>query len=336
MAHSENGQESIEAEAAKWVIWLGGEHQEEADQRALARWLSCDPRHQEAFDFARRTWDDLGELQQIVPLKGRKPQFEHRAAAIPVCPPRSRARVWPGVALAAGLVFAVGMSFFWFGNPLLSLAADYRTAPGQQLTVTLADGTVADLGSGSALAVHFDGNERRVELLSGMAYFTAAPKAGAETRPFIVESGIGRARALGTQFAVDRMGEAVEVTVAEHQVDVSVAGPSNPDQHAVLSPGQAVRYSAETGLGVVEEKDLDQAIAWRRGKLIFNDVPLSRVIAELNRYRRGRIVISRVSLARLKVSGIFDTRDLGSALDRIAAELNIGTVSVPPLVTVLY
>lgn len=322
----------MEAEAAEWVIRLDAEDCTADDRRHFERWLSSDPRHRDAFDFASRTWGELSGLKELIePATAGTPA--HPVAA---CPARASPRYLPVQALAASLVLALALGLFWFGNPLVRMSADYMTAPGEQRTVTLADGTVVDLGSDSALAVDFDEQERRVELLSGIAYFTAAPKAGDETRPFVVKSGAGTAEALGTQFAVDKLDEAVEVTVAEHQVNVAVEGSPDSDREALLSPGQAVRYSADGVLGKVEERDLDQAMSWRRGKLIFNDVPLSRVVTELNRYRRGRIVITRDSLARLHVSGVFDVGDLGNALARIAAELRVRTASVPPLVTVIY
>ncbi|MEZ2127590.1 MULTISPECIES: FecR domain-containing protein [unclassified Sinorhizobium] len=334
MAHSEEAQEKIEAEAAEWVIRLGGEHVTAADRHRFERWLTSDPRHRDAFDFASRTWDELAGLKAIIePAAPMVPAMPFHAAGNH--PVRVKSRYLPTLSLAASLVVAAGLGLFWFGNPLIRMSADYVTAPGEQQSVTLSDGTVVDLGSDSALAVEFDDRERGVELLSGLAYFTAAPKAGSETRPFVVKSSVGTARALGTQFVVDKFDGAVEVTVAEHQVNVEVNGPTQ-SRDALLSSGQAVRYSSDGVLGKVEERDVDQATSWRRGKLIFNDVPLSKVVAELNRYRRGRIVIARDSLARLHVSGVFDTKDVGNALGRIAAELRVRTASVPPLVTVLY
>ncbi len=328
-------QEKIGAAAAEWVIRLGAENVTQDDRLRFEHWVSSDIRHRDAFNFASRTWEDLAGLKHLIGSETTRPVVDQPAPVL-TFPVRRPARYGSALGLAATLLLAIGLGFLWIGNPFVLMSADYATAPGEQKTVTLPDGTVVDLGSDSALAVEFDQRERRVELLSGRAYFTASPRAGSETRAFVVKSGAGTAQAVGTQFAVDNGDDDVEVTVVEHQVKVAVSGPSNAAGEALLSPGQAVRYSTDGILGQVEQKDVEQMTSWRRGKLIFNDVPLSKVVAELNRYRRGRIVITRDSLARLHVSGVFDTNDLGNALARIATELQVRTVSVPPLVTVLY
>lgn len=336
MTDEEEALEDIKAAAAEWVIRLGADNVTPDDRLRFEHWFSSDARHRDAFNFANRTWEDLTGLKKIIGSQTTDASTSRLHPAI-ACPPRERRRYGSAFALAATLVLAIGLGFLWFGNPLVLMSADYATAPGEQKSITLADGTIVDLGSDSALAIEFDQRERRVELLSGRAYFTAAPRAGSEMRPFVVKSGVGTAQALGTQFAVDNDDDnSVEVTVVEHRVKVAVSGSPDAEREALLSPGQVVRYSPDGVLGQVEQKDVEQLTSWRRGKLIFNDVPLSRVVAELNRYRRGRIVISRDSLARLHVSGVFDTSDLRSALARITTELHVRTVSVPPLVTVLY
>jgi transmembrane sensor len=336
-------------------VLLGGETVRDADRRALQEWLDADPRHQAAFAEASGMWQELGlagqsgrlgsNAQEIRRPEDRAAHLRAERPARHIAPaPRSTTARTPhrqrhgvmkhALALAACLVVAVAATVFWYGNPAVLLNADYRTAPGESRTIILSDGSVVDLGSDSALAVDFSDRERRVELLSGRAYFTATPKAGAEIRPFVVASSIGTATAIGTQFSVDRIEDAVEVAVAEHSVSVGLN--DGKKASVMLNEGQSVRYAPESGLGVVETKNMDQATAWRRGKIIFSDVPLSRVIAELNRYRRGRIVIASDRLASLKVSGVFDTNDLPNALGRIVRELNLSMSSMPPLVTVIY
>ncbi len=120
------------------------------------------------------------------------------------------------------------------------------------------------------------------------------------------------------------------VTVTEHQVAVAASGAV-----AVLSPGQSVHY-AGNGLGETLAADIRRATAWRDGRLIFDRVPLAEVVAELNRYRRGRVVIAGPDLAARTVSGVFDTARLDGALASIARELGVRERSVPPFLTVLY
>src|ERR1700679_2606518 len=139
------------------------------------------------------------------------------------------------------------------------------------------------LDTASAIAVQFDGQERRVELLSGEAYFTVAPLQGSETRPLLVEAANGTAKALGTQFMMERQSDGAEVTVVEHRVQVTAGQPKgdkpggdNPNV-VVLSLGQSVRYDNASGLGAITQANLDQATAWRRGRLLFDKMRLGDV-----------------------------------------------------------
>lgn len=338
VGHIKDQQDIIDEEAARWIVLLEEEPMRDDTRRSLQDWLSADPRHREAFAEAEATWNEIGALRQ--PDTGQERAKTRISAIAPGLQGEDascrKARRWrSALALAACLVLAVSATLFWYGDPAIMLRANYQTAPGEQRTIRLSDGSVVDLGSGSAMALQFSNSERRIELLSGRAYFTAAPKAGAEARPFVVASSGGTATALGTQFSVDRIDDAVEVTVAEHSVAVDLDG-GMAGAGVVLHEGQSVRFGASGGMGKVGTTDIGRSTAWRRGKIIFSDIPLSQVIAELNRYRRGRIVIASDRLAELKVSGVFDTNDLSRALDRIVGELNLRMSSLPPLITVIY
>ena len=323
--------QEIEAQAARWVIRLGADLLREEDLHELEQWLAKNPAHGTALQRAQSTWAGLAALKAapgglrgdvVAPSHrgnpGRRPAFMTACAAV----------------FLAVLLTGAGSDAFWFGNPMLRLAADYQTVPGESRTVTLSDGSIVQLDTASALAVHFNGRERLVKLLSGEAYFIVAPMQGQETRPFVAETAKGTAMALGTQFMVRRQGDGADVTVIEHRVRVMAAGPGPGT--IVLSPGQSVRYSHNAGLGKVTEVDLNQVTAWRRGRLIFNNVRLADAVAELNRYRRGRIVIADTSLADRRVSGVFETADLQGALASVTQELGVKAVSLPPFVTLLY
>lgn len=319
-------QDDIDAAAAAWAARLGGDPLGAAERRALDRWLQASAAHAAAFDEARSAWVRMGALR-----------FAPGALAKDIVPPRRArpSRRWLPAAIAACLLLAVLGTVYWAGDPAVLLAADHRTAPGERRLVTLVDGSTVELGPASAIAVRFGDGGRKVALLAGVAYFTAAPRAGAESRPFIVEAANGAARALGTQFMVERLAEAVEVTVAEHTVAVALDGADGRRPEVVLAPGQSVRY-AKAGIGPVRTAGLDRATAWRRDRLIFDSVPLREVVSELNRYRRGRIVIADAALASRTVSGVFETHDPDAALATIARELGMRAAAIPPLVTLLY
>ena len=55
---------------------------------------------------------------------------------------------------------------------------------------------------------------------------------------------------------------------------------------------------------------IDQVLAWKRNEAVFDDVPLSEAVAELNRYSRTPIVlVEDASVTKARVSGLFRTGD---------------------------
>lgn len=343
----------IEAIAADWVVRLDDGALSPDDQARLDGWLSENPAHRDAFDHACVTWRDLGALHletAFAASEPSNPQMQHRGSAVsrrgstnrPAERNRRHASSWARRSVRAGmlavaLMVTAGLASLWEGDPVSLMTADLRTGPGETRTETLPDGSEVLLGPSSALALRYDSSLRGFELLSGVAYVTAAPKASDPgERPFRIEANQGWATALGTRFMVEKIQDAVRVTVAEH--DVEVASGTNPAkmQKVVLHPGDSVRYSDSAGLGEVQRVSLTRATGWREGRLVFDRVPLSDVVAVLNRYRHGRIVVANPSLGDRTVSGSFNATDLDHALQAITEELDATTADLPPFVTLLF
>jgi len=320
---SEEGADEIGQRAAEWVARLDGSPLSPQETGALRDWLAQNSEHRAAFEEASATWRELAALRRDPgPLRAVLPK--RRVSA--------RRRGLIVGALVGFAVLTAGAARYQFGDPWLLMAADHRTAPGEIRAVRLSDGSTVELGPSSAIAVDFTDAERRVRLLSGEAYFIAAPRTGAEMRPFIAEANGGTTTALGTQFVVEQQDEGAEVLAVEHQVEVALHEGGDP---VLLSPGQEVSYTTAR-MGRVGARNVEAATAWRRGLLVFEGASLGDVVETLNRYRRGRIVVLDPALKRRQVSGVFPTNDLGDAIETITAELGIQARSIYPLITVLY
>lgn len=324
---SDEHNDEIERAAAEWLVRLGGKPLSQAERAQFDEWLA-NPTHRAAFDRASQAWSDLDVL------KGNPGHL--RSVIAPAAKPSrggiKRSAIIGGLAL---LIVALG-AFYRVGNPWIAITADYRTGPGEVRTVRLIDGTIVDLGSSSALAINYDNNVRRVRLLAGEAYFTVAPKEGPEQRPFTAVAEGGTVTALGTAFAVEDTGDSAVVTAVEHTIEVVPPASAKDANRVVLSPGDTVQFNGTSGLGAVQQIDVTAATAWRRGMLVFNDMPLSEVVARLNRYRRGRIVLMNSALANRRVSGVFASNNLDNVVETISTELGARAVSAPPLVTLLF
>ncbi|OLF52112.1 FecR family protein [Pseudomonas chlororaphis] len=313
---------SITEAAADWAVRLHAAGLSAAEQAELEQWLARDPRHPQALDFARQTWDALGELRLEPELA--QPRRAPAAQAPVVRRPRRR-RLLPRAASAAVLVLAVTLGWLQGPQALLWMQADYLTDKGQVRTVHLADGSTVELDSASAIRLDFNQTQRQVHLLAGSAVFDVAPMGGEESRPFVVESAGGQTRALGTRFVVGReSSQQAWVGVLQHSVAVSLDTPARQGvSERVLQEGQSARYDPLAGVVALEGLDLQRATSWRRGVLVFDRQPLALVVEQLNRYRPGRVVLADSTLAQRQVSGVFRLDMLDTALVTLTRELQV-------------
>lgn len=340
MSDPKTGQDEIDSTAAAWTARLGRCPLSPAERRDLDLWLRESPLHAAAFKEAQSAWSKMGQLRftQEHRTENRKSKPDSPGSTRSLGPAwarQTRHRLQAAALAACLLLFFGAGLFLWLGNPKVLVTTDYRTAPGELDQISLPDGSLIELGPASAVAVQYTPEQRRVRLVSGLAYFVVAASGDGEARPFVVATTKGSARALGTRFTVGHKGESVEVTVVEHAVEVAATSPDGEVARVLVSQGQAVRYR-DAGLGEVRTVNPDHSTAWRRGRLIFDHMPLAEVVAELNRYRRGRIVITDPNLASRQVSGVFSTDDPQAVLATVVRDLDIEAVSLTPLLTLLH
>lgn len=139
-------------------------------------------------------------------------------------------------------------------------------------------------------------------------------------------------RALGTAFDIDTSGDQVTVTVFQHAVRIKLANGTtvqNLPEGSALSFDQAIEK-------LERNADLNQASAWRQQQMVFLNKKLHAVIEELNRYRKGRIVIADSSLNDLPLTGKFDTRKPEEALQMIRQSLKLSEYRLTDRLVLLY
>lgn len=321
ISHNTRDQQ-IRQEAADWAVRLDAG---EAPGAELQHWLAQDAAHGAALDYARATWNLLGDL-------GRQAAARNQPIALPV---RKRAPLtrWVGSA-AASVLLLLGLQQ---AAPMLTpMLADHATGKGEIRSITLPDGSVAQLDARTAIDLHYTDSERRIRLLQGDASFAVAPIGGTEQRPFIVETAGGNSRALGTKFVVSQDQDGAWMGVLEHSVELSLQQPPATGlARTVLQEGQAAHYSADKGIEPLADFDVARASSWQRGVLVFDRVPLAEVAERLNRYRDGWLMITDKNLAQREVSGVFRLDSLDDALATVTSELHATRMDLPG-VTLLY
>lgn len=252
---------------------------------------------------------------------------------------RSNRRLALGI--AAGILVAIGAILANF-SPLLSpddrQLEKYFTRIGEQQTIELSDGSVITLNTAGQLVVDYGDQSRRILLERGEAYFEVARDS---ERPFTVDLGVGSVTALGTAFNVrkdrDRFQVAViEGTVALHEFaeEVPASPPplsangnavviTAPSEH-LLEEGWVAEFDlSRDQLKAFRPESMESYESWRSGMLGFYQEPLYKVVLELNRYSRKKLMIEDASIMQLSVSMVVSIHEIDSALKGLELALPI-------------
>jgi transmembrane sensor len=311
-------------QAIQWFVRLNSGERREIDTRQFEQWLAASHAHRRAFERVEEMWQKMDglktasfpELDQAIARweagdlsgKRRKPFKLFSSFRLQL-------------AMAAMVVVIIAGAWFW--NSFQTITMSYQTAPGEQKTITLADGSTIEINTNTSITVKMSAKSRKVILSKGEAFFTVAHE---KKRPFEVAAGRGTIRALGTRFNVYKRLSGVTVSVIEGSVRICTKadyGVTTEVHEEVLKQGRQLFYlqsGAISSLGAVNIKEVS---AWREGKLIFDEMPLAEVIQEVNRYRTGQIRITDPDLKDLKVSGVFKSDDFDSILGAIEQVLPV-------------
>lgn len=226
---------------------------------------------------------------------------------LPARAPRQRATM-----LAAGIAALLG-ALLW-ADPAFHTQHN-ATAAGERRQLTLADGTELTLNTRTVAEVEWHLRTRQVRLVDGEALFDVAHAAW---RPFLVRAGDTTVRVVGTVFNVRRDDPRVTVTVLRGRVHVESAS----GDAMLLSARQAVESAGGT-LTARAAPDPAGAIVWKDGKLMFDRTPLAQALADINRYRTTPATLADPAIARLQISGVFDSARTDALLDLLPSILPV-------------
>ncbi|WP_443692161.1 FecR family protein [Pseudomonas protegens] len=267
-------------QALDWLIEL--EHPNEEQVRQFHQWLAASPLNAQAFEKAQAIWNG--------------PQVAQCALTLAAPPKVSRlARLrphWKPLATAAVLL----LGLFSFSNLPLRLQADHLTQVGERQRLQLEDGSKVLLNTNSAFSSDINDHQRVARLYQGEAFFEIPGNRGL---PLELDAGPVKASVRDTTFAVRYLDGVAQVQVQRGDIDLRA---THADQRLRLRAGESVRVGPQ-GFDQPARLDADKELAWVQGRLVFENCPLSQVLAELRRYYPGWIVNNNEHLAKVAVTG---------------------------------
>jgi transmembrane sensor len=203
------------------------------------------------------------------------------------------------------------------------------TGVGERLTIHLADSSVVTIGPVSTIR-YSDNASGRTVAVEGIADFNVVHDA---TRPFRVRAKNALVTDVGTEFVV-------RAYAADSGVDVSVTSgvalvSGGASDSVELSAGQVAFVNANGRAAKVTGTSAQTLMGWVHGQLVFDDVPLSSVAAELGRWFDVQIRIPDQQLARRRLSAMYSRPTLSGVLDAITATLRVRYQRAGNVVTIL-
>lgn len=298
--------------ARAWLLRLKSGDATQDDVRELARWRSEDAAHDDAYRDELRLWHALGPA-----LAGRSP-----AARPPATQQISRrGLLGGGAALAASvaLVAVVGVS------PAPAGATVIETGKGERRTIDVAQGVRVELNTDSRIFYWADAD--RLTLDRGEAVVSV--RHAGDKR---LSATVGGTRVLASRARFQlRDGDlGARVLCLDGAIAIAAEGRT----YALAKGASLAVVEGAVRLDTPAAPVAEAETAWRRGLLVFNDRPAGEVVAELNRYRAGRVFLPD-DRADIRISGVIHLDRADLAIDHIARSLNMKVIKLPGGVAIL-
>ncbi|WP_017736412.1 FecR domain-containing protein [Pseudomonas sp. CBZ-4] len=294
---------SLEAaeQAMHWQLELQAPDVSAQTRAECQRWREQDPAHELAWQHSQRF------LQRMQDVRAPAHQALVSAALLPTL---SRRQVVKHLAM----LLAAGTTAWSLKDSelLQHWTSDYSTTVGERWRIDLADNTQVQLNTDSAIDVKYTPERRQIHLLRGEILVDPNP---ADTRPLWVQTAEGLTRAVSGRFSLRQRDGFTQLGADQGALSVQT-----PSRSLVLQPGELISFDAHTVLARRPQRDGE--LAWRGGMIVAQGMRLEDFLAELSRYRRGRLACDP-AVRGVRVSGTYPLADTDRILAALAQTLQL-------------
>lgn len=178
---------------------------------------------------------------------------------------------------AASILFLAGLSFFFKPDFAKEKQLSFKTSSNPK-SIKLSDGSKIYLAANSSFQYpeKFEGDERKVVLLKGNAFFEIAKD---KKHPFIITSGELKTKVVGTSFHIQMSKSKCEVIVVTGKVNVTSKG-----QSVDLVPNEEALFESQKLTKQLADKSF--LVNWYNTDVTLDQTTLKHVITILQ-YKYG-------------------------------------------------
>lgn len=220
------------------------------------------------------------------------------------------------------LFIALSLYLMYENRQLADDVMVVATAPGERATVTLPDGTSVMLNAESRLSYQpkeYHRKERKIGF-SGEGYFQVRKH---RKLPFTIDAKGLRVEVLGTTFNLQARQDTplAELVLEEGVVCVEA---TKSHQQVVLHPAQkAVLDRCSGSIRVFDEKDYERVTAWKRGDMVFRNLPFPEVVRAVEERYRVRFHFVDTACPTDLFTGTLPLTDLNEMMDIIEKSFHL-------------
>lgn len=204
---------------------------------------------------------------------------------------------------------------------------------GKTLSVTLDDGSVIKLNSGSELSYpsSFANLNTRKVILKGEAFFEITKN---PLKPFVVQTDETFTQVYGTVFNISSYedDDDIEVVLVEGSVGVGDKLRFRDKNLTMLKPSQKITNSNNSF--IVENVDITPYVSWVEGIISFQNANMSQIIKKLERQFDVQIINENNTLEERQFTGAFDKENIESILKTIQTHTNFKYIKNGKIITI--
>ena len=305
---------SIIEKAVEWHLQLNSAAASDADRANFEAWQHQNPAHALAYSRIERMWGKFAVVEPNAAKASIESALKSGKAIKKIAQ--------HGKGIAFGFVAIISAFSALQSQPAQIWLAENKTAIGEQRSIALPDGSTLMLNTNTALDIDFSDHQRTIKLYQGEVLITVAKD---KSRPLIIATSQGTARALGTKFNVKMINDATQVVVIKSSVETCTK-PNllsiNKKMCITLYPNQGTNFTTSQ-IDAANNIDAENIASWSTGTMAMDNQPLNQVLTELQRYSKAQIQFNADEISNMRVSGVLPLNNMAQSLNLLAGKLPI-------------
>ncbi|WP_062059818.1 FecR family protein [Aquimarina longa] len=289
---------NIVDETEVWAYFSN--NSDEATRIKVENWKNSNDFDEPFFNSIKKIYEvtEKTPFNETIDIEKEKTKFF--AAVAPVDRKSSSYKQYLKYAAVMVLFISIaGIAYQSISKNIVTIETGY----GAEKQITLLDGSVVWLNTNSKIS--YQENAPRTLKLFGEAFFEVAKD---KTHPFTVEtSDKVIVKALGTSFNVKAYPKDIylETTLITGKVEVS--SKNYFEEKIIMLPKDNIKILKADGIPVKTIiKNKKTILAWRTGKIRFENTPFKDIATDLNNQLNIKLVFENDAIAKSRFTAVFD------------------------------